>query len=93
MPVQKRFWKLIEGTTYLWVTRSICYLSTLFLNTSNRSIVNLSYRARGVMVIVVGNGHGDTSSNPGRDPLYFTNSTITLGKGMNPIILPPAMGK
>ena len=23
--------------------------------------------ARGVMVIVVGNGHGDTYSNPGRD--------------------------
>ena len=23
--------------------------------------------ARGVMVIVVGNGHSDTSSNPGRD--------------------------
>ena len=23
--------------------------------------------ARGVMVIVVGNGHDDTSSNPGRD--------------------------
>ena len=23
--------------------------------------------ARGVMVIVVGNGHGDTSSDPGRD--------------------------
>ena len=23
--------------------------------------------ARGVMVIVVGNGNGDTSSNPGRD--------------------------
>ena len=23
--------------------------------------------ARGVMVIVVGNGHGDTGSNPGRD--------------------------
>ena len=23
--------------------------------------------ARGVMVTVVGNGHGDTSSNPGRD--------------------------
>ena len=22
---------------------------------------------RGVMVILVGNGHGDTSSNPGRD--------------------------
>ena len=28
--------------------------------------------ARGVMVIVIGNGHGDTSSNPGRDWLHFT---------------------
>ena len=28
--------------------------------------------ARGVMVIVVGNGHDDTSSIPGRDRLYFT---------------------
>ena len=27
--------------------------------------------ARGVMVIVVGNGHGDTSSNPGRDWFHF----------------------
>ena len=26
----------------------------------------LNSGARGVMVIVVGNGHGDTSSNPGR---------------------------
>ena len=38
-----------------------------------QSIYNLSIRimpfggARGVMVSVVGNGHGDTSSNPGRD--------------------------
>ena len=28
--------------------------------------------ARGVMVIVAGNGHGDGSSNPGRDWLHFT---------------------
>ena len=28
--------------------------------------------ALGVMVIVVGNGHGDTSSNPGQDWLHFT---------------------
>ena len=46
--------------------------------------------ARGVVVIAVGNEHGDTSSNPGWDWLHCTN---TLGKGMNPIILPPAMGK
>ena len=47
--------------------------------------------ARGVMVIVVGNEHGDTSSNPGRIDC-ISHSTNTLGKGMNPIILPPAMG-
>ena len=28
--------------------------------------------ACGVMVIVVGNGHGDTSSNPGQDRLHFS---------------------
>ena len=28
--------------------------------------------ARGVMVILAGNRHGDTSSNPGRDWLHFT---------------------
>ena len=42
------------------------------------------------MVIVIGNEYGDTSSNPGKDWLYSTN---TLGKGMDPIILPLAMGK
>ena len=30
------------------------------------------YSVRGLMIIVVGNGHGDTSSNPGRDWLHFT---------------------
>ena len=28
--------------------------------------------ACGVIVILVGNGHGDTSSNPGQDWLHFT---------------------
>ena len=46
--------------------------------------------ARGVMVIVARCGHNDTSSNPGRAWLHSTN---TLGKGMNPNILLPAMGK
>ena len=36
--------------------------------------------ARGVMVIVVGNGHGDTSSNPGRDNITFHIALIPLGK-------------
>ena len=46
------------------------------------------------MVIVAGYGHGDTSSNPGPDCVSNTLiSTNTIGKGMNPIVLPPAMGK
>ena len=32
-----------------------------------RTKLNTNIDARSVMVIVVGNGHGDTSSNPGRD--------------------------
>ena len=32
---------------------------------------NLQEGSRGVMVIAVGNGHGDTSSNPGRDLLHL----------------------
>ena len=32
------------------------------------------------MVIVVGNGHGDTSSNPGRDKIAFHIALIPLGK-------------
>ena len=35
-------------------------------------IIPYSGGARSVMVIVVGNGHGDTSSNLGRDWLHFT---------------------
>ena len=48
--------------------------------------------ARGVMVIVAGYGHGDTSSNPHLTDC-ISHSTNTLGKGLNPNILPPAMGK
>ena len=41
--------------------------------------------ARSVMVIVVGNGYDDQAN-------CISHSTNTLGKDMNPIILPPAMG-
>ena len=36
--------------------------------------------ARGVVVIVVGNGHGDTSSNPGSRLIAFHIALIPLGK-------------
>ena len=48
------------------------------------------------MVILVGNGHGDTSSNEFKvldETDSISHSTNTLGKGMSPIILPPAMSK
>ena len=36
------------------------------------TITKLAGGACSVMVIVVGNGYGDMSSNPGRDWLHFT---------------------
>ena len=48
------------------------YLSALDSNTSNHLTVCKQGGARGVMVIVAGYGHGDTSSNPEPDWLYFT---------------------
>ena len=44
------------------------------------------------MVIVVGNGHGDTSSIA-YETDCISHSTNTLWKGMNTIILLPAMDK
>ena len=46
----------------------------------------------GETVTAARNGHGDPSSNLNKAD-YISHSTNTLGKGMNPIILPPAMGK
>ena len=43
------------------------------------------------MVIVVGNGYGDVQILDEND--CISHSTYPLGKGMNPIILFPAMGK
>ena len=45
---------------------------------------------RGVMVIVVGNGHGFKSWT---GLIAFHIALIPFGKRMNPIILPPAMAK
>ena len=38
----------------------------------NGSGCNSKKGTRGIMVIVIGNGHGDMSSNPGRNWLHFT---------------------
>ena len=44
------------------------------------------------MVIVVGNGHVTRVQILDKTDC-ISHSTNTLGKGMNPIILPPPMGK
>ena len=50
-------------------------LKFIKLNTRLIKLISIKFTnggARGVMVIVVGNGHGDSSSNPGREWLHFT---------------------
>ena len=60
-----------------------------FPNTNLKSLLGGD---RGVMVIVIGNGHGDTSSNLDEAD-RISHSLNTLGKGLNPVILPPAVGR
>ena len=45
---------------YICVCASVCSIGLIYIN-----IDKYIEGARGVMVIVVGNGQGDTSSNPG----------------------------
>ena len=59
---------------YERVTKGLCVRGELeteqrlqHIDPSSSGSNSTSGGARGVMVIVVGSGHGDTSSNPGRD--------------------------
>ena len=66
-------WMLIKNSNYSWflhLTPSNLRKNVLIL--SNIESLSFGGRARGVMVIYVGHGHGDTSSNPRRDWLHFT---------------------
>ena len=44
------------------------------------------------MITVIKRGHGDPCSNA-RRVCFISHSTNTLGKSINPIILPQAIGK
>ena len=64
-------WPLCLGTTHIYW---ILFWINLESNTLQNSSCTITYLllhtfggAHGVMVTVLGNGHGDTSSNPGRD--------------------------
>ena len=54
------------------MTRTVCAYIYIYIYGWNPISRGVLGGARGVMIIVVGNGHGDTSSNPGRDWLHFT---------------------
>ena len=49
-------------------------------------------RAHGIRVILVGNGYNDPSSNPDV-VVSISHWANSVGKGMNPSILPSVMGK
>ena len=59
----------------------------------NESYYIMTYNARGVMVIVVENGPRRHEFKSWTRLIAFPIALIPLGKVMNPIILPPAMGK
>ena len=77
-------WPLLLGLLWFEIIVPVRVLSIdeielfnhfLYLKPLNSEQIDNQYSiggARGVMVIAVGNGHGDTSSSPGRDWLHFT---------------------
>ena len=68
--MQNCFRSFIEVRHYVWLCSAyicICICMRLY----NTALV-MKGSACGVMVIVAGYGHGDTSSNPGPDWLHFT---------------------
>ena len=79
-------------TRYIFIYIYI-YIYIYFCACVNVYIKHFWGGVRGVMVIVVGNGHGDSSSKSWTTMIAFHIALMPWGKGMNPIILPPAMGK
>ena len=72
-----------------WNSITVYKLSALRIPTRKYDYFQIR-GARGVMVIVPGKGHDDTSSNSGLGCLHFT---ITFGKGMYQTVLPSAISK
>ena len=70
--------KFLNGVQPIWIQKRIVINIMILVPIEIGDIKTWSilYKAfggaRGVIVIVAGNGHGDTSSNPGRDWLHFT---------------------
>ena len=70
---KKKIITIEKSNIYIYIYIYICIY--IFLSTSETEknfIIFIDIYTRGVMVIVIWNGHGDSSSNPGRDWLHFT---------------------
>ena len=63
---------ILEKLLYASTTNVLFYDSSDKIYIQTDGISMSSGGARGVVVITVGNEHGDTSSNPGRYWLHFT---------------------
>ena len=78
--IKFRTWTNFVNVVYFGLTLSISHIRILWYVTNGfvdlhtyMALSRVIYGgARGVMVIIVGNGHGDSSSNPERDWLHFT---------------------
>ena len=75
-------------TEELWYNETVLLWMTIYIFI----YIYWSGVARGVVVGIVGNEHGDPSSKPARG-LHISQSANTLGKGMNPNILTPSNGR
>ena len=68
--IEGSFKKLKKKLTKILDLSDISHLCMIFTSTEIKTELvfarGVNGGARGVMVIVVGNGHGNTSSNPGR---------------------------
>ena len=89
----------IDSTTAWKKLRFILSVKSDFHMTDNRSIavhafanrILMSFGARDIVVITVGDRYSDSGSNSGRS--CISHSANTLGKRMSSTIFPPAMDK
>ena len=64
---------LINITVYILGKTALSSLNRVtYLLEGKRLLETRTEGARGIIFIIVGNGHDDLSSNPGRDRLHFT---------------------
>ena len=77
LPIIHRLWQVFRATSRIltellyvcssWLSFFCLAQIKMFSHSGQKLNIKAKRGARGVIVIVIGNGYGDTSSNPGRD--------------------------